>query len=178
MYDIETLSQQITSSNFAAYELSSSGASKNYQGRTMGRFEFVPGVEKEGSPVYRQAHSREVPSNYDNLLFRWESPSFFLLSRSGNMWLVESAGYGAGLRAIVGQDMLIPPTTGWQFYSGDTRSYEEDRQLRCSSTPPSSSCSVTVSLSGLAIEIRGECEGEYKDTGLRSAGKKVINFST
>merc|ERR550532_2658356 len=30
-----------------AYELSSSGASKNYQGGTMGRFEFVPGVERK-----------------------------------------------------------------------------------------------------------------------------------
>ena len=57
-------------SHFAAYELSSSGSSKNHQGARMGRFEFVPGVENEGSPVYRQAHSREVPSDYDYLLFR------------------------------------------------------------------------------------------------------------
>ena len=42
----------------------------------MGRFEFVPGVEEEGSPVYRQAHSREVPSDRDNRLFRWEKLSF------------------------------------------------------------------------------------------------------
>ena len=42
----------------------------------MGRFEFVPGVGKEG-PVYRQAHSREVPSNYDFHLYRWEKPLFF-----------------------------------------------------------------------------------------------------
>ena len=42
----------------------------------MGRFEFVPGVEKEGSPVYKQAHSREVPSDQDYRLSRWEKPSF------------------------------------------------------------------------------------------------------
>ena len=59
-----------TGSHFAAYELSSSGASKDYQGGRMGRFEFVPGVEKYGAPVYRQAQSREVPSDYDFLLFR------------------------------------------------------------------------------------------------------------
>ena len=106
-----------------------------------------------------------------------KSPSFFLLSRSGNEWLVVPEGYGASLKAIVGQDTLIPPTTGWQFYSDETKAFEEDRQLRCSSTPTSSSCSVTVSLSGLAKEIQGECEGEYKDTGLRSRGRKVINFS-
>ena len=49
-----------TGSHFAAYELSSSGASKNYQGSRMGKFEFVPGVEKDGSPVYRQAHSSDL----------------------------------------------------------------------------------------------------------------------
>ena len=67
---LKLFSQQITSSNVAAYELSSSGASKNYQGGRMGRFEFVPGVEKEGSPVYRQAHSREIPSRFKHRLYR------------------------------------------------------------------------------------------------------------
>ena len=105
-----------------------------------------------------------------------KAPLFFLLTRSGNEWVVEEEGYIASLRASVGEDTLIPPTNDWQFYSDDTDAYEEDRQLRCSSTPCSSSCSVTVSLSGLAKEIQGECEGEYKDTGLRSAGRKVINF--
>ena len=44
---------------FAAYELSGTGATKEF-GLTMGRFEFMPGVEKNGSPVYRQAHSKEI----------------------------------------------------------------------------------------------------------------------
>ena len=99
-----------------------------------------------------------------------------LLSRFGNEWLVEDADADY-LSADVGEDPLIPPTDGWQFYNFETDAYEEDTQLRCSSTPSSSSCSVTVSLSGLAKEIQGECEGEYKDTGLRSRGRKVINFS-
>ena len=43
----------------------------------MGRFEFVPGVDKEGSPVFRQAHSRKVPTDYDFLLYRWGKPLFF-----------------------------------------------------------------------------------------------------
>ena len=43
----------------------------------MGRFEFVPGVEKDGSPVYRQAHSREVPSDNEILLYRWEKSYLF-----------------------------------------------------------------------------------------------------
>ena len=102
-----------------------------------------------------------------------KSPSFFLLSRSGNEWLVELEGSGAHLKSSVGQGMFIPPTTGWEFYNLETDTYQEDPQLRCSSTSTSSSCSVTVSLSGLAKEIQGECEGEYKDTGLRSAGRKV-----
>ena len=143
----------------------------------MGRFEFVPGVEKEGSPVFRQAHSRKVPTDIDFLLHRWEKSLFFyLLIRSGNEWVVEDKG-AAYLKASVGDNPLIPSTTGWEFRNFDTKKYEEDAQLRCISTPTSSSCSVTVSLSGLAKEFQGECEGEYKDTGLRSAGKKVINFS-
>ena len=102
-------------------------------------------------------------------------PVFFLLSRSGNEWLVKDERYVANLRAAEGEDPLIPPTTGWKFHNSGTTTYTEDAQLRCN-TPSSSSCSVTVSLSGLVKEIQGECEGEYKDTGLGSAGRKVINF--
>ena len=83
----------------------------------------------------------------------------------------------AHLRAIVGEDPLIPPTTGWMIGNCDTKEYEKDPQFKCSSTPSSSCYSVTVSLSGLAKEIQGECEGQYKDTGLRSAGRKVIKIS-
>ena len=42
----------------------------------MGRFEFVPGVEKNGSPVYRQTHSKVVPNDNEFLLFRWEKSPF------------------------------------------------------------------------------------------------------
>ena len=35
-----------------------------------GRFDLVPGEEKEGSPVYRQAHSKEVPNKKELLLYR------------------------------------------------------------------------------------------------------------
>ena len=101
----------------------------------------------------------------------------FLLSRSGNEWLVGEEGYPAQLKASVEDNLLIPPTTGWKFFNFDTHAYEEDPHLTCSSTSASSCCSVTVSLKGLAKEIQRECEGEYKDTGLRSAGRKVINFS-
>ena len=143
----------------------------------MGRFEFVPGVERDGCPVFRQAQSREVPTDHDSvLLYRWGKPLFFsLLSRSDNEWLVGEYGYEAALKASVGQETLIPPTTGWKFCNFETKTYEEDTHLTCSSIPSSSSCSVTVSLSGLSKEIQGECEGEYKDTGLRSRGRKVIN---
>ena len=46
---------------------------KNYSSDTMGRFEFLPGMERGGSPVYRQSHSNKVPSGLDFLLYRWES---------------------------------------------------------------------------------------------------------
>ena len=47
--------------------LSSLGVS-SYQ--VSGRFDFVPGEEKEGSPVYRQAHSKEIPTEKEFLLYR------------------------------------------------------------------------------------------------------------
>ena len=102
-----------------------------------------------------------------------KSPLIFLL-RSGNEWLVGEEGL---LKASVGDDPTIPPTTGWKFYNKDTKAFEADPHLMCNSSPPSPSCSITVSLSGLAKEVQGDCEGEYKDTGLRSMGRKVIDFS-
>ena len=105
-----------------------------------------------------------------------KSPPIFLL-RSGNEWLVEFAGYRAYLKASVGDDPTIPPTTGWKFRNDDTDAFEADPLLMCNSSPPSPSCSITVSLSGLAKQIQRDCEGEYKDTGLRSMGRKVIDFS-
>ena len=112
-------------------------------------------------------------------------PLFFLLTRSGNEWRVGEEMSGElvedqdtrFLYASVGENPLIPPTTGWNFINIDAYKFDEDPQLLCSSTPTSSSCIITVSLSGLAKEIQRECEGEYKDTGLRSRGRKVINFS-
>ena len=101
------------------------------------------------------------------------TPILFVLSRSGNDWLVKREGYFAPLKATVQENPLIPPTTGWKFLNFVTDEYEEDPQLQCSSTPTSSSCSVTVSLSGEAKEFQGECDGQYKETGLRNAGRKV-----
>ena len=54
----------------AALEISSSGPSGECQGDTFGLYELVIGEEIEGSPVYRQAHSEEIPSNYKYLLYR------------------------------------------------------------------------------------------------------------
>ena len=99
---------------------------------------------------------------------------FFLLSRSGNEWLVgKEFYYKPVLMASVGDDPTIPPTTDWNFRNLDTRSYEEDQYLNCNISSASSFCSITMSLKGLAKEIQGEWEGEYKDTGLRSMGRKV-----
>ena len=101
------------------------------------------------------------------------------LLRSGNEWLVGEEGL---LKASVGDDPTIPPTTGWKFHRFEkfdkfyTDAFEADPLLMCNSSPPSPSCSITVSLSGQAKEIQGDCEGEYKDTGLRSMGRKVIDF--
>ena len=101
--------------SFAAYELTGTGACEvQYSMAAMGRFEFMPGVEKEGSPVYRQAQSKEIATNWgDILLYRWESPlilSYPPHTRSGDEWLVvlEEEDNMTLLKAKVGEDPLIP----------------------------------------------------------------------
>ena len=51
--------------------LSSVGSSRNHVGQAFGRFELVPGEEKEGSPVYRQAQSKKIPTDIDFLMYRY-----------------------------------------------------------------------------------------------------------
>ena len=98
--------------------------------------------------------------------------------RSGDKWLVEQKGHGPtlSLKSSKEADPFLPPTTGWLFYNeGD---FEEDPSLTCS--PPSNSppCCLTVTLSGAAKEAHGDCQGEYKSTGLISMGRPVnIYFS-
>ena len=93
--------------------------------------------------------------------------------------MVAPEGGFANLKARVGDDPTIPPTTGWMFQNFDGKKFEEDPHLTCSSVMTALvSCSITVSLSGLAKDIQGECEAEYKDTGLISMGRQVPNCST
>ena len=60
---------------FSAYQLSRTGqGTKKHQADALGLFEFVPGILKEGGPVYRQAHSHQkIPNKYDYQLYRWET---------------------------------------------------------------------------------------------------------
>ena len=53
-----------------ALEISSSGPAGEYQGDTFGLYELVIGEDIEGSPVYRKAHSEEIPSRFKFLLNR------------------------------------------------------------------------------------------------------------
>ena len=92
--------------------------------------------------------------------------------RSKDEWLVKREGFYTSLKASVGADPLLPPTTGWLFNT-EGESFEEDPSTTCtpfSSSPP---CCLTVTLSGAAKEAQGDCEGEYKSTGLISLGRPV-----
>ena len=90
--------------------------------------------------------------------------------RSGDKWLVEQEG-DLALKATVGEDPFLPPTTGWMYSKGGD--FEEDPSLTCSLPSSSPPCCLTVTMSGAAKEAHGDCEGEYKSTGLISMGKKV-----
>merc|ERR1719458_1839436 len=84
-----------------ALEFTSDGPAGIHQGDMVGRYELVPGEEQEGSPVYRQAHSREIPSWFNHRLYRL-----------GDEWLVGTTGKQAYLRASVGGKEDQPPTAG------------------------------------------------------------------
>ena len=95
--------------------------------------------------------------------------SFFCV-RSGDNWEVDQKR--PMLIARVGADPLLPPTTGWQFYDR-IGNLKEDSTLECFFPTASPPCCITVSLSGPAREAHGDCEGEYKSTGLISMGRPV-----
>ena len=98
-----------------------------------------------------------------------------LFPRSGNEWWVGEKGYRAGaLQASVGGEPDQPPSTGWKFINLNTKEHEADDTLSCRVYVSTSPCCLTVSLSGAAKEAQGQCEGEYKSTGLVSAGKPVM----
>ena len=73
--------------------------------------------------------------------------------------------------ASVGGEPNKPPTNRWKFWSWGN--YNEDPSLSCTIPSTSPSCCLTVSLSGAAKEAQAKCEGEYKSTGLVSAGTEV-----
>ena len=55
---------------YAELELSSREVKSNHPMEAFGRFDLVPGEEREGSPVFRQAHSSEMPTAKEILLYR------------------------------------------------------------------------------------------------------------
>ena len=55
---------------FAAFEISCTGPAGDHQGDTMGVFELLIGEERDKSPIYEQAHSRQMQETDKTLLFR------------------------------------------------------------------------------------------------------------
>ena len=91
--------------------------------------------------------------------------------RSNDEWLVGEKGGHVQLKASATASPNQPPSTGWEFYTWMTREWLADETISSQvSSPP---CCLTVSLSGAAKEAKGECEGEYKSTGLVSMGREV-----
>ena len=56
-----------------AIEFTSNEPAGDHQGDKMGRFELLIGEERDGSPVYQQVHSKEMPEKGEVLLFRWKN---------------------------------------------------------------------------------------------------------
>ena len=52
------------------FEIWSSGPTRENAGHLMGRFEPFIGEAENGFPVYKQVHSREIPSMFNFRLYR------------------------------------------------------------------------------------------------------------
>ena len=102
---------------------------------------------------------------------KWEI-NLLSFNRSKDEWVVEQKG-DLALNANKSTDPFFPPISGWLFFNWETRDYEEDPSLNWSLPSPSPPCCLTVTLSGAAKEAHGDCEGEYKSTGLISMGREV-----
>jgi len=145
------------------FELVSAGGAGDFIGWVLGRFDLVPGEEEMGCPVYKQAHSKEIPRTDKYMLYMY---------RLKDDWVVGyiKGGLTTELKASVGALPNQPPTTGWKYYGYD------DETLSCIIPVTSPACCLTVSLSGAAKETQGKCEGKYKSIGLTSAGRPVFKL--
>ena len=86
----------------------------------------------------------------------------------------EGRRWGTVLKASVGVEPSQPPSTGWKFYSGNTKEWVVSTTITCAIFVNSPPCCLTVTLSGKALEAHRKCEGQYKSTGLVSMGRPVI----
>ena len=95
---------------------------------------------------------------------------------SGSEWRVKHGENSVYLKSSKEADPFLPPTTGWLFYNWKTKDFEEGPSVTCSLPSSSPPCCLTVPLSEAAKEAHGDCEGEYKSTGLISMGRPVNIF--
>ena len=101
----------------------------------------------------------------------------YLFSRRGGEWLVGQEGNIACLKASVVEDEPDQhPSAGWKFYTWITKEYDCDESLICTEFLNAPPCHLTITLSGRAKELQGECGGEYEPTEMISVGRTVIIF--
>ena len=58
------------SNNITELMLSNLDVNSNYIDQAFGRFDLMPVKEKEGSPIYRHAYSKEIQAEKEFLLYR------------------------------------------------------------------------------------------------------------
>ena len=64
------MQNNIITVTFTASEISCTGPAGDHQGDAMEMFELLVGEERDMSPVYIQAHSRQMQETKTTLLFR------------------------------------------------------------------------------------------------------------
>merc|ERR1719239_717671 len=107
------------------FEVTCSGPAGEDWGYALGRFEPIIGEEREGFPVYKQDHTKEMPDRDGDILLRRSCYS--------KEWFIEEipGGIYPLLKASIGVGPSKPPTTGWQFYNCEKQAYQAAKTVTC-----------------------------------------------
>jgi len=89
----------------------------------LGRFERYIGEEREGSPVYKQVHTKGMPERDGDILLRRSSYS--------KEWFIEDGGVYPLLKANLGVEPHKPPITGWKCLNYETKTYKAAGTVTC-----------------------------------------------
>ena len=140
--------------------LSSTGPSAEWQGGSLGVFEYLQ--QHNNSPAYRQRHSVARIRPY------------YLYRDHGGNWLVGEQLGGTSTYLLNRTSSDSVPTNNWCYYDFDKGRWQSDPEITASPSLPSVCGVIRISLHGAAATALPETGGEYRARDW-SAGRPVFS---